>query len=71
MHAPVKYDQPVKHYLEEYQVVQCYDSSSLSTQVTRMLNDGWKLHGNLCVYVNTGGTNCYAQALIRCSKGSR
>lgn len=65
MTAPVKYDQ------EEYYVVEQYDPSSLSTQVTRMLNDGWKLHGNHFVYVSTGGTTCYTQSLIRYSKGSR
>lgn len=54
---------PIKKTEEEYDVVEYYDPSSLSERVTKMLNDGWKLHGNLCVYVSTGGTTCYVQAL--------
>lgn len=54
---------PVKNLEEEYKLIECCSSESLSSCITKLLNEGWNLYGNPCVYVSSGGSSCYTQAM--------
>lgn len=66
--------QPAEERRFEYVVVEEFDPEAISKRVEDLLNEGWKLHGNLVLaaYYNKDGENLadrhrtiYAQALTK------
>jgi hypothetical protein len=48
----------------KYQILEAFNTRSLSSQVNEAIQDGWRLQGGVS-YVEYGGCNGYLQAMVK------